>query len=584
MNASKRKRESNADDDFPNTTVKNNVKTASSVKSSNQDSQPAKKFKSNHNNQQESSNNQVKTSKKVSPQIEESSEDDSLSMRDEDHSSGKSEELRDQDMELKIKGFNPWIKDLGTEEPKPFPSTLHTSKAIKDLGFTLMTSVQRVSMTPMLEGKDVIIQAKTGSGKSLAFLVPIIERIIEHKKKNPTVPGPFALILVPIRELTTQLQVDVKALSKYHQITSATVTGGTNSKANTLYQSSPDIVLANPGRLADWLCKSRTLPHDFFSNLIVSVMDEADELHKPGFLQDVNPIIACLPQKRQRAYYSATYPAELSKVIPNYPSIIKITTINTEEADSMQVDTLENFTATASNDKFNDAVLSILRMHKGVKTMVFCATGKAVSFYEKFLTIAGIPCQPMSGKLSQVNRTKTFLDFRGSGEGVLISTDVSARGVDMKDVGLVFMIGQPSGTDVFVHRSGRTARAGKTGKCICLLQDWQTGFFSKAVKSGVKFQGEFEITYNTPGLKAKDVLLKVKEETRATAFRTTLFFMLGSGRPLNASGARIPMEDIIHFARSTAKPIYGLDSIYIQPSRNVPLTQNLWQLLNSPLQ
>ncbi|KAM7275613.1 hypothetical protein ACFE04_017479 [Oxalis oulophora] len=366
------------------------------------------------------------------------------------------------------------------------PSSL---KGIKDAGYQTMTVVQAATLPEILKGKDVMAKAKTGTGKTVAFLLPSIEVVVKsppagHDQKRPPI---LVLVICPTRELATQAATEAKTLLKYHSsIGVQVVIGGTRlALEQKRMQANPcQILVATPGRLRDHTENTS----GFASRLMgvkVLVLDEADHLLDMGFRKDIEKIIAAVPKQRQTLLFSATIPDEVRQI-----SHIALKRdheyINTVEEGSEETHAqVSQMHLVSPLDNHFALLYTILKEHiaddVNYKVLVFCTTAKVTGLVANLLGELSMNVREIHSRKPQGYRTRVSDEFRKSKGLILVTSDVSARGVDYPDVTLVIQIGVPSDRQQYVHRLGRTGRKGKEGQGILMLAPWEQ-FFLTTVK------------------------------------------------------------------------------------------------------
>jgi ATP-dependent RNA helicase DeaD len=328
------------------------------------------------------------------------------------------------------------------------------AKAVEELGFTEFTEIQKKTIPLIQEGKDVIGQAYTGSGKTLAFGLPALEKL--HKGA-----GLQMLVIVPTRELCNQVARELRKFARHTGLRIVEIYGGVSLMPQTDHLRTADIVVGTPGRLLDHL--SRGNMH--LGIIRVLVLDEADKMFEMGFVEDINKIISQTPRQRQTLLFSATMPQEVRHLALNYmkdPVNIKIQ----EYVDNSQL--VQKYYPVEQRDKFSLLVHFLQQRRVGL-TMIFCATRRMVDSLDKNLYKQGVKARALHGGMSQ-NKRKQVMDlFHAKKLDILIASDVAARGLDIKDVNLVVNYDLPKTSKEYVHRIGRTARAGKSGEVICIL-------------------------------------------------------------------------------------------------------------------
>lgn len=349
-----------------------------------------------------------------------------------------------------------------------------TLNAVEQMKFVNMTDIQARSIPYMLIGRDVMGTARTGQGKTLAFLIPVIERIRKFgfKKFN----GTGAIIITPVRELAEQTFQVLKDLLQKHPLTCGLIQGGTDRKAEAKKLSQGiNILVATPGRLLDHLQNTQ----DFkFNHLKILVIDEADRLMEDNFEEDIKKILQLLPQKRQVAMYSATLTPQtegLAKMSLKNPVYVAVD----EQKMSATVDGLEQGYFVCPAEKRFLVLYTLLKKEqkKKKKIMIFFSACNVVKFYYDLLNYIGITADSIHGKQKQSKRTNTFAKFCAADQGILLCTDVAARGLDIKGVDLIVQYDPPDDPKEYIHRVGRTARGeGASGKAILFIQEQEIEF------------------------------------------------------------------------------------------------------------
>lgn len=331
-------------------------------------------------------------------------------------------------------------------------------KAVKDIGFESLSEVQKNSIPPILEGKDIICQAETGSGKTAAFSLPIIEKIKGEDSLS-------ALILTPTRELNLQLSNEIKKFIKYRKDLSVVSIYGGDSIRGQLkdLRKKPSIVVATPGRLIDFLNRGKIN----LSFLKFIVLDEADEMFDMGFREDIENIFSYLNEDVQKLFFSATMPKVILDFIKKYlknPEIIKLRkkTLTSSSVDEnyMQIEEIEK----------NEVINRVLYLYRPNKAIIFSNTKEKTRQIADYLIENSYKALALNGDLKQENRKKVMDSFRCGSTNVLVATDVAARGLDISDVDLVINYDIPQSPEYYVHRIGRTGRFGKEGMAISFVR------------------------------------------------------------------------------------------------------------------
>ncbi len=328
------------------------------------------------------------------------------------------------------------------------------AKAFEEMGFLEYTDIQKKTIPLIQQGKDVIGQSFTGSGKTVAFGFPILEKIVHNH-------GLQALILVPTRELCEQVCKEMRKFARHKKMFISAVYGGVSINPQIHSLRGADIVVATPGRMLDHMERGTAK----LANVRILVLDEADKMFEMGFIDDVRKIISQLPRERQTLLFSATISQQVQEIVKNYmknPEKIKVQSYVGEEK------LAQYYYSVASNDKFS-LLVHLLRHEQPGLTIIFCATRNRVDALGKNLYKQGIEAERLHGGLSQ-NRRKQAIDmFHGNRADILVASDVAARGLDIKNVKYIINYDIPKTSKEYIHRIGRTARAGEEGKVISLL-------------------------------------------------------------------------------------------------------------------
>ncbi|KAI0182154.1 ATP-dependent RNA helicase HAS1 [Hypoxylon sp. FL1284] len=351
-----------------------------------------------------------------------------------------------------------------------------TSKAIKeDMGFDKMTTIQRRAIPPLLAGRDVLGAAKTGSGKTLAFLIPAVEMLsaLRFKPRN----GTGVIVVSPTRELALQIFGVARELMAHHSQTYGIVMGGANRRAEAdKLTKGVNLLIATPGRLLDHLTGTPFV----FKNLKSLIIDEADRILETGFEDEMRNIIKILPSEgRQTMLFSATQTTKVEDLarISLRPGPLYINV--DEESSASTVAGLEQGYVTCEADKRFLLLFSFLKRNLKKKVIVFFSSCASVNYYAELLNYIDLPCLSLHGKQKQQKRTNTFFEFCNAKTGILLCTDVAARGLDIPAVDYIVQFDPPDDPRDYIHRVGRTARgANSKGRSLLFLQPHELGFLS----------------------------------------------------------------------------------------------------------
>lgn len=328
-------------------------------------------------------------------------------------------------------------------------------KAIQKMGWAEPTPVQEETIPLLMDGHDVIAQAQTGTGKTAAFGIPIIQMIE---------PGryPAALILCPTRELAVQVSDEIKRLSANLDLEVLAVYGGAGMEPQLeALHKGVDIVVGTPGRVIDHIHRGTLV----LKEVRFMVLDEADRMLDMGFIEDITFVMSKIPKERQTMLFSATIPGEIRKLAEEHMKDPQVVSVSEDEL--VLPNTKQMYFAVGRKNKIW-ALCRVLDKERP-KAIVFAQTKHMVDIIEKRLTGYGYPAAAIHGDLTQARREKVLHDFRSGKIKVLIATDVAARGLDIEGVNYVINYDIPDSPDTYVHRIGRTGRAGKEGKAITFV-------------------------------------------------------------------------------------------------------------------
>ncbi|KAJ5190460.1 ATP-dependent RNA helicase has1 [Penicillium cinerascens] len=349
-----------------------------------------------------------------------------------------------------------------------------TMKAIQDMGFETMTEIQQRTIPPLLAGRDVLGAAKTGSGKTLSFLIPAIEMLsaLRFKPRN----GTGVLVVSPTRELALQIFGVARELMAHHSQTYGIVIGGANRRAEAdKLAKGVNLLIATPGRLLDHLQNTQGF---VFKNLKTLVIDEADRILEVGFEDEMRQIVKILPtEERQTMLFSATQTTKVEDLarISLRPGPLYINVDHRKEHST--VEGLEQGYVICEADKRFLLLFSFLKRNLKKKIIVFFSSCKCVSYHAELLNYIDLPVLELHGKQKQQKRTNTFFEFCNASQGTLICTDVAARGLDIPAVDWIIQFDPPDDPRDYIHRVGRTARGSNgKGRSLMFLQPSEVGF------------------------------------------------------------------------------------------------------------
>ena len=323
---------------------------------------------------------------------------------------------------------------------------------LTEIGFEKPSPIQEKAIPVILQGRDVVAQAQTGTGKTAAFGLPILSKIKKGEK---------ALVITPTRELAIQVSEEIFRFGKYLGVHTATVYGGSSYNRQIKHIENSEFIVATPGRLLDLLRSGRI---DIAPKYVI--LDEADEMLDMGFLDDIKEIFKFVPNDRQTLLFSATMPnpiKELAKTILKNPEFITIT------KKQVTNENIKEYFYVIDESERKDALIRLIDYKNPSKSIVFCRTKKDVDDIADFLSGAGFDAKGLHGDMDQRRREEVIKGFKNDNIEILVATDVAARGLDVNNVSHVFNYHLPLDPESYVHRIGRTGRAGREGMAISLV-------------------------------------------------------------------------------------------------------------------
>ncbi|MDB5078499.1 MAG: box helicase domain protein [Chloroflexi bacterium] len=332
-----------------------------------------------------------------------------------------------------------------------------TLRAIIELGYEEPTPIQEQTIQLLLNGADVIAQAQTGTGKTAAFALPIIE------KMDTTIRNPQALVLTPTRELAVQVAEAFHSYGKYRPFSVLPVYGGQPIERQLrILKQGVQVVVGTPGRVLDHIRRG-TLK---LSQVQMVALDEADEMLDMGFIEDIETILKETPTTRQMALFSATMPAQITSLAKRYMNKPQRITVKAEQMTVPQI--RQTYYEVGRRDKF-EVLVRVLDYERPTSAIIFCRTKLEVDTLGQRLTARAYSAETLHGDLNQTQRDRVMARFKGEKVELLIATDVAARGLDIEHVSHVINFDIPLDPEAYVHRIGRTGRAGRTGSAITLV-------------------------------------------------------------------------------------------------------------------
>ena len=337
-------------------------------------------------------------------------------------------------------------------------------KGLKELGFVRPTPIQLDAIPPAMEGRDVLACAATGSGKTAAFLLPILHKLIQRPRGTTR-----ALIVTPTRELAAQIAEHLNEIAVHTPITSAAVFGGVGmSPQEHAFRSGVDVIVATPGRLLDHLRH----PYAKLDKLEHLVLDEADRMLDMGFLPEIRKLLRMLPAKRQTLFFSATMPAPiatLTREMLNNPATLRI------ERNAAPPTGITQAVYPVSQDLKAALFLALLNRGEMKQALVFTRTKHRANRLADFLVKNGVKADRIHGNRSQTQRTAALAGFKNGSHKVLVATDIAARGIDVEELGHVVNFDVPLVAEDYIHRVGRTGRAEATGEAFTFVAPDEEG-------------------------------------------------------------------------------------------------------------
>ncbi|MBS3841848.1 ATP-dependent RNA helicase RhlE [Proteus mirabilis] len=336
-------------------------------------------------------------------------------------------------------------------------------RAIDEQGYKTPTPIQQQAIEPILAGKDVLASAQTGTGKTVAFTLPILEKLATSAEKTKGRKPVKALILTPTRELAAQIADNVKAYSRYLPIRSLVVFGGVSINPQMMkLRGGVDVLIATPGRLLD-------LEHQNavdLSRVEVLVLDEADRMLDMGFIHDIRRVINKLPKKRQNLLFSATFSKEitgLANSLLNNPISIAVAPKNSA------AESVDQYVHLVDKKRKTELLSHLIGLENWPQVLIFTRTKHGANKLAEHLNLDGIKSAAIHGNKSQGARTRALADFKDGKLKALVATDIAARGLDIDQLPYVVNFELPQVAEDYVHRIGRTGRAAATGKAISLV-------------------------------------------------------------------------------------------------------------------
>jgi ATP-dependent RNA helicase RhlE len=358
-----------------------------------------------------------------------------------------------------------WMKEMVFKDLKINENII---RAVAEMGYNELTEIQKDVIGPVLSGRDVVGLASTGTGKTAAFSIPIIDMLLKDKENSQEYNAIKALVLTPTRELAIQVGEDIESYAKYIDIKAGAIYGGVTPKRHIkVIKREPNILVATPGRLLDLIGKEAI----DLSNVSMLVIDEADRMLEKEMLKDVKQIIKELPNKKQNLLFSATMPKEIEKLANSLlNNAIKVEVKDNINSDNKIKEVIYHVDETIKTM----LLIDLLKEEEFESILIFTRTKKKADKVSKAINIANIPgmvSKAIHSDKNQSEREKAMEKFKAGDVKILVATDIAARGIDVKGLSHVINMNVPNVPETYIHRIGRTGRAGKEGIAITFCSD-----------------------------------------------------------------------------------------------------------------
>lgn len=407
-------------------------------------------------------------------------------------------------------------------------------QAVTDMGFEEPTPIQVMTIPVLMENRDVIGQAQTGTGKTAAFGIPIVERM---EPKNEV----QALVVTPTRELAIQVAEEISRIGRFKRVRTLPIYGGQSiDRQIRALRLGVHVVIGTPGRLLDHL-RRRTLKLD---TVRIVVLDEADEMLDMGFIEDIESILQSTPSERQTLLFSATMPREILALSKRYLKEPEFITVSRSNVTVPNIDQI--YYETKERDKL-DTLSRIIDTGSITRAIIFCRTKRGVDELVAGLQARAYPAAGLHGDLSQYQRNQVMRQFKGGQVEILVATDVAARGLDIENVSHVINYDLPQDVEFYVHRIGRTGRAGREGVAVTLVtpRDYrQLKLIEHMTKSRIRREQLPSLAdvqeRQKEGIKEK--LRQVVEDGRLAHYRAILDPLLDDYDPVDLAAAALKMS------------------------------------------
>jgi ATP-dependent RNA helicase RhlE len=443
-------------------------------------------------------------------------------------------------------------------------------EALQAEGYTQPTPIQELAIPILLKGKDLLGCAQTGTGKTAAFAIPILQHLYLEKQRNGRPKKTRALIVTPTRELAIQIGESFTSYGKFTGINNTVIYGGVKQGAQVqALEKGVEVLVATPGRLLDLMSQG----YISLDDIGYFVLDEADRMLDMGFIHDIRKIIAKLPVKRQSLFFSATLPpdiVELSRKILGNPEKV---TVKPEQTTAEKVE--QSVIFVGKSDK-PGMLIHLLEKDSYASVLVFSRTKHGADKIVRLLQKAGIDAHAIHGNKSQAARQLALNNFKSGVTGVLVATDIAARGIDIEELQLVVNYDLPNIPETYIHRIGRTARAGMGGQAISFCDGEEKEYLRDIQKL---------INQAIPVLQDHSFISSNSDETHETTIKhqesTHKKDRLRKDSRTRTSGIHIPKESVIQNPPAKKGPTKDISSG--RESQNLSLPQHPWRKKWSPI-
>lgn len=451
------------------------------------------------------------------------------------------------------------FRDLGLTE--------RVLKALDDMGFEEPSPIQEQTIPSLLAGKDVIGQAQTGTGKTAAFGVPIVERW------DPKIRAVQALVLTPTRELAVQVAEEISKIGKYVRLKTIAIYGGQSIERQIRsLRFGVDLVIGTPGRIMDHMRRGTLDLH----GIRMLVLDEADEMLDMGFIDDIEFILKEMPEERQTLLFSATMPDEIKRLALRYMRDPHHIAVSPQQLTVPQIEQIFYEVRPAFK---TEALCRVLDMEDVERGICFCRTKKGVDELVEGLQARGYLAEGIHGDMNQAQRSRVMARFKEGGVELLIATDVAARGLDIPDVTHVFNYDIPQDPESYVHRIGRTGRAGRTGTAITFISSRefpQLRLIERVTKSRIQRRPLPSVmdVAEKQREQLKERLIKVMDEGQLAFYKELAVelldefdpdMLLAAAMKMASGGDKTPAQQNMDFGDTGAEP--GMVRLFLNIGR-----------------